>query len=363
MPEHTELWTNDDSPIPILRRAPVLSGSHEESIRAIKETLAFVENLPRQTGARGENVNGTHNDNLRRSISQRISRVATTTGLGRNLSESLRRPRSASQGCAQGGGPSYVRIRKMHGRDNSPRPVSACRRPAVDARVSLEEAVVEVASANDGHGHLARVHDPAMQTETVDQQNGNGNLKSPILEIPVPALLQQGVPMTKVSAKSQKRYIFKLDADQGQIIWESKKLRISSYTCILLAVAYGLTFTLLPPTALNSSHREHQRAQVGIRREILPPAVPARARIRGSMDHHHLHARWTVQDPSPDRFFVGGISTLGHHAAKAVRDKTGTHDGPWKRGDPTRGLDKAMLEVGRRRERPKIDFRAGRKVV
>ncbi|KAF8432959.1 PLC-like phosphodiesterase [Boletus edulis BED1] len=32
--------------------------------------------------------------------------------------------------------------------------------------------------------------------------------------------------MTKVSAKSQKNYLFKLDADQGQIIWESKKLRI-----------------------------------------------------------------------------------------------------------------------------------------
>ncbi|KAF8555567.1 PLC-like phosphodiesterase [Imleria badia] len=32
--------------------------------------------------------------------------------------------------------------------------------------------------------------------------------------------------MTKVSAKSQKSYLFRLDADQGQIIWESKKLRI-----------------------------------------------------------------------------------------------------------------------------------------
>ncbi|KAI0672187.1 1-phosphatidylinositol-4,5-bisphosphate phosphodiesterase 1 [Trametes maxima] len=41
----------------------------------------------------------------------------------------------------------------------------------------------------------------------------------------VPQLLQQGVPMLKVSAKKQKRYIFRLDPDQGQIIWESKKLR------------------------------------------------------------------------------------------------------------------------------------------
>ncbi|KAH7887240.1 PLC-like phosphodiesterase [Phlebopus sp. FC_14] len=32
--------------------------------------------------------------------------------------------------------------------------------------------------------------------------------------------------MTKVSARTQKSYTFQLDADQGQIIWESKKLRI-----------------------------------------------------------------------------------------------------------------------------------------
>ncbi|KAI0634387.1 1-phosphatidylinositol-4,5-bisphosphate phosphodiesterase 1 [Trametes polyzona] len=41
----------------------------------------------------------------------------------------------------------------------------------------------------------------------------------------VPPLLQAGVPMLKVSAKKQKRYIFRLDPDQGQIIWQSKKLR------------------------------------------------------------------------------------------------------------------------------------------
>ncbi|KAI6041537.1 PLC-like phosphodiesterase [Pisolithus marmoratus] len=45
-------------------------------------------------------------------------------------------------------------------------------------------------------------------------------------DVPVPPLLQHGGPMTKVSPGSQKSYIFRLDADQGQIIWESKKLRI-----------------------------------------------------------------------------------------------------------------------------------------
>ncbi|KZT64238.1 PLC-like phosphodiesterase [Daedalea quercina L-15889] len=49
---------------------------------------------------------------------------------------------------------------------------------------------------------------------------------SSMLDVTVPQLLQLGVPMLKVSAKKQKRYIFKLDPDQGQIVWQSKKLRI-----------------------------------------------------------------------------------------------------------------------------------------
>ncbi|KAH9934113.1 PLC-like phosphodiesterase [Amylocystis lapponica] len=45
-------------------------------------------------------------------------------------------------------------------------------------------------------------------------------------DVTVPPLLQQGVPMLKVSAKKQKKYIFRLDPDQGQVVWQSKKLRI-----------------------------------------------------------------------------------------------------------------------------------------
>ncbi|KAI0701985.1 PLC-like phosphodiesterase [Cytidiella melzeri] len=42
----------------------------------------------------------------------------------------------------------------------------------------------------------------------------------------IPSLVLNGVPMLKVSPKKQKRYFFRLDADEGQIIWQSKKLRI-----------------------------------------------------------------------------------------------------------------------------------------
>lgn len=47
-------------------------------------------------------------------------------------------------------------------------------------------------------------------------------------DVTVPRLLQQGTPMIKVSAKERKRAVFRLDPDIGQIIWESKKHRIST---------------------------------------------------------------------------------------------------------------------------------------
>ncbi|KAG1718404.1 PLC-like phosphodiesterase [Suillus occidentalis] len=50
--------------------------------------------------------------------------------------------------------------------------------------------------------------------------------KSSMAEGTVPLLLREGVHMTKISPGKQKSYIFKLDPDQGQIIWQSKKLRI-----------------------------------------------------------------------------------------------------------------------------------------
>lgn len=42
-------------------------------------------------------------------------------------------------------------------------------------------------------------------------------------DVKVPLLLQQGTPMTKVSAKKKKTVVFKIDPDEGCIMWESKK--------------------------------------------------------------------------------------------------------------------------------------------
>jgi phosphatidylinositol phospholipase C, delta len=51
--------------------------------------------------------------------------------------------------------------------------------------------------------------------------------KSSMADVVVPQILQKGVPMTKVSATRQKTFVFQLDPDQGQIVWESKKRKIS----------------------------------------------------------------------------------------------------------------------------------------
>ncbi|OAX39023.1 PLC-like phosphodiesterase [Rhizopogon vinicolor AM-OR11-026] len=50
--------------------------------------------------------------------------------------------------------------------------------------------------------------------------------KSSMADVAVPLLLREGVQMTKVSPGKQKSYKFQLDPEQGQIIWQSKKLRI-----------------------------------------------------------------------------------------------------------------------------------------
>jgi phosphatidylinositol phospholipase C delta len=64
------------------------------------------------------------------------------------------------------------------------------------------------------------ISSPISQPEPSSQAIGN---------ICVPQLLQQGTPMTKVSAKKHHKFVFRLDADLGQIVWESKKHKISEF--------------------------------------------------------------------------------------------------------------------------------------
>lgn len=49
-------------------------------------------------------------------------------------------------------------------------------------------------------------------------------------DVKVPVLLQVGIPMLKVSEKNVKTRTFKIDPDQGLILWDSKKSGISKYS-------------------------------------------------------------------------------------------------------------------------------------
>jgi hypothetical protein len=55
-------------------------------------------------------------------------------------------------------------------------------------------------------------------------------------DISVPPLLQQGTPMTKISGNKQKTLVFRLNPDEGQILWESKKQRISAFSGVAVPV-------------------------------------------------------------------------------------------------------------------------------
>lgn len=100
----------------------------------------------------------------------------------------------------------------------------------------------EMAAADSGTStgqyerSLPTIHEPEHTVQEVPPTPIDGPLSplsptspsSAASDFAIPPLLLAGVPMLKVSAKKQKRYFFHLDADEGQIVWKSKKLRIST---------------------------------------------------------------------------------------------------------------------------------------
>lgn len=92
-------------------------------------------------------------------------------------------------------------------------------------------------------------------------------------DVTVPAVLQMGTPMIKVSRGKQKKVVFRLNPDQGQIIWESKKHRIST-SPLLTRRRFSSSLLSVP-----STHREYQGAADGLRRSILQRTVPYIARV------------------------------------------------------------------------------------
>lgn len=45
---------------------------------------------------------------------------------------------------------------------------------------------------------------------------------SGVSDIDVPALIQKGISMTRVSDNGQKKAVFRIDPDEGKILWDSQ---------------------------------------------------------------------------------------------------------------------------------------------
>jgi phosphatidylinositol phospholipase C delta len=91
-------------------------------------------------------------------------------------------------------------------------------------RSSAEEAASDTVKWNVKSRHIRAFSQPEIQQLTAK------SVEPPVLtmtDVTVPQSLQQGTHLTKVSGgKKQKTILFRVDPDEGQILWESKKHRI-----------------------------------------------------------------------------------------------------------------------------------------
>lgn len=53
----------------------------------------------------------------------------------------------------------------------------------------------------------------------------------PDANLTVPLLLQKGTLLTKVSEKSKKKVVFRIDPDEGQILYDSRKNGLGALAC------------------------------------------------------------------------------------------------------------------------------------
>lgn len=198
--ERHEQQKQEPSPGRILRRAAGLLTTQGKPTLAVQDVLK-----PQQDTTPDSSQSSSSDSGLRRSLSNRLSKVRAGPVV-RAISLQRSPPNNDGQ------------IRKRHGRAQSESQVPV-RSSGYNANIySLTEHVEAVQTSSPVH-----LEDAANHRASSFRQISR---KPSMADVPVPALLQHGVPMTKVSPRSQKSYIFRLDADQGQIIWESKKLRI-----------------------------------------------------------------------------------------------------------------------------------------
>jgi phosphatidylinositol phospholipase C, delta len=105
---------------------------------------------------------------------------------------------------------------------------------APETSLSIGLMATSVPSPHTHASLLSNLHLHHHHSSEVEEDPSSSNKSK--MDIVVPLLLQQGTPMTKVSAKKQSKSVFRLDPDQGQIRWESKRRGIGELFILLLPI-------------------------------------------------------------------------------------------------------------------------------
>lgn len=115
-------------------------------------------------------------------------------------------------------------------------------------------------------------------------------------DLAVPDLIQRGTPMIKVSGRKQTDVVFRLDPDQGQIIWESKKHRISARFCLILRFNPPDSYPQYPSKTSKSCEQRRTLATIesysryprSAKTDGLLSSTPSRDAIKFGMSSPHL---------------------------------------------------------------------------
>lgn len=197
----------------ILHRAANLLSSKGQSVVPVQET-AFGDPVPRP--AHGRKLSeGSIGASIKRSL-ESVKNVPR--GLGLTRSRSTTTPRGASLHAPQASG-----HRRANSEHLSYRPVfSYTLSPPADNMDDVLSTRSFTRTMYEDSQPSSSDHDSVEHQQPTSSDPSSDEAK-------VPVLLLHGTPLLKVSAKKVQTRLFKLDPDQGQILWESKKSGISMY--------------------------------------------------------------------------------------------------------------------------------------
>lgn len=220
----------------MLRRAGNLLTSNGQPVKE----LDVDSDIPRLPGSPPPR---RHKLGLGASIKRRLQEVVGgSTGRSRSAGGLGRSPRAPAPSTDTGN----EHVGRSHARSLSDIPIAPT--PIFDHAKGEPTPSIAQAPALSDKRHPARVQPSSVPevsilsgeqevTSPVPEQQPTASSSAPQLkDVLVPQLLQQGIPMTKVSAKKHKKFVFRLDADLGQIVWESvsKQQKISELASVFV---------------------------------------------------------------------------------------------------------------------------------